>query len=440
MSKLKKAAKDIFSAGLQGVEPENAIKRHIRRSGNDLVTPNGTYDLTNYRNIYIVGGGKAGAPMAKAMEDILGERISEGLVIVKYGHGEETRKVKVLEAAHPIPDENGVQHTKELLNLLRRSQENDLVVCLLSGGGSALMIAPAEGVTLQEKQELTRHLLECGASIDEINTLRKHVSAIKGGRLAKVAYPSTVICLILSDVVGDNLSTIASGPTYPDGTTFSDCLEILERYGIKEKISKAIIAYLEMGCGNQEEETLKRGNPALERTENIIVGSNIQALQSARAKAETLGFNTLILSSSIEGETKDVAKVHAAIAKEIIASENPIKKPACILSGGETTVKIEGTGKGGRNQEFALAAAIEIEGIKGVTILCAGTDGNDGPTDAAGAIVDGDSISRALKKGLKVRDFLDNNDSYNFFSIQGDLLKTGPTKTNVMDLRILLVR
>ncbi|MEE8423531.1 MAG: DUF4147 domain-containing protein, partial [Thermodesulfobacteriota bacterium] len=308
-----------------------------------------------------------------------------------------------------------------------------------SGGGSALMIAPAEGVTLQEKQELTRHLLECGASIDEINTLRKHVSAIKGGRLAKAAYPSTVICLILSDVVGDDLSTIASGPTYPDGTTFSGCLDILERYGIKEKISKTIIAYLEMGCGNQEEETLKRGNPALERTENIIVGSNIQALQSAKAKAETLGFNTLILSSSIEGETKDVAKVHAAIVKEIIATENPIKRPACILSGGETTVKIQGTGKGGRNQEFALVAATEIEGIKGVTILCAGTDGNDGPTDAAGAIVDGDSISRALKKGLKARAFLDNNDSYSFFSIQGDLFKTGPTKTNVMDLRILLV-
>ena len=436
---MRSTAEDIFFAGLQGVEPENAIKRHIRRSGNDLVTPNGTYELNHYRNIYIVGGGKAGAPMAKAMEDILGERISEGLVIVKYGHGEATRKVKVLEAAHPIPDENGVQHTKELLGLLKRTQENDLVFCLLSGGGSALMIAPAEGVTLQEKQELTRHLLECGASIDEINTLRKHVSGIKGGRLAKAAYPSTVISLILSDVVGDDLSTIASGPTYPDGTTFSGCLEILERYGIKEKISKTIVAYLQMGCGNQEEETLKRGNLVLEKTENIIVGSNIQALQSARAKAETLGFNTLILSSSIEGETKDVAKVHAAIAKEIIATENPIKRPACILSGGETTVKIQGTGKGGRNQEFALAAAAEIEGIKGVTILCAGTDGNDGPTDAAGAVVDGDSISRALKKGLKAREFLDNNDSYSFFSIQGDLFKTGPTKTNVMDLRILLV-
>jgi hydroxypyruvate reductase len=436
---MRATAEDIFFSGLNGVEPENAIKRHIRRLGNDLVTPNGTYDLNTYRNIYIVGGGKAGAPMAKAMEDILGERISEGLVIVKYGHGEETRKVKVLEAAHPIPDESGVRHTKELLDLLKRTQENDLVVCLLSGGGSALMIAPAEGVSLQEKQELTRHLLECGASIDEINTLRKHVSAIKGGRLAKAACPSTVICLILSDVVGDDLSTIASGPTYPDGTTFSSCLEILERYGIKEKISKTIIEYLEMGCGNQEEETLKRGNPALEKTENIIVGSNIQALQSAKAKAETLGFNTLILSSSIEGETKDVAKVHAAIVKEIIATENPIKRPACILSGGETTVKIQGTGKGGRNQEFALVVATEIEGIKGVTILCAGTDGNDGPTDAAGAIVDGDSMSRSLKKGLKAREFLDNNDSYSFFSIQGDLFKTGPTKTNVMDLRIMLV-
>jgi hydroxypyruvate reductase len=436
---MRATAEDIFFSGLNGVEPENAIKRHIRRLGNDLVTPNGTYDLNTYRNIYIVGGGKAGAPMAKAMEDILGERISEGLVIVKYGHGEETRKVKVLEAAHPIPDESGVRHTKELLDLLKRTQGNDLVVCLLSGGGSALMIAPAEGVSLQEKQELTRHLLECGASINEINTLRKHVSAIKGGRLAKAACPSTVICLILSDVVGDDLSTIASGPTYPDGTTFSSCLEILERYGIKEKISKTIIEYLEMGCGNQEEETLKRGNPALEKTENIIVGSNIQALQSAKAKADTLGFNTLILSSSIEGETKDVAKVHAAIVKEIIATENPIKRPACILSGGETTVKIQGTGKGGRNQEFALVVATEIDGIKGVTILCAGTDGNDGPTDAAGAIVDGDSMSRSLKKGLKAREFLDNNDSYSFFSIQGDLFKTGPTKTNVMDLRIMLV-
>jgi len=292
---------------------------------------------------------------------------------------------------------------------------------------------------LEDKQQMTKLLLEVGATIHEINALRKHVSRVKGGRLAKLAYPSTLISLILSDVVGDNLDSIASGPTVPDESTFGDCLDILKKYELQDKISSSVVEFLKEGAQGEHEETPKADDPAFERTQNVIIGSNILAVKAAEKKAQELGYNSLILSTLIEGETKEVAKVHAAIAKEILRTGNPIEKPACVISGGETTVTIQGQGLGGRNQEFTLAAAIEIDGWDGVVILSGGTDGTDGPTDAAGAIADGMTVNRAKELELDAQASLKENDSYNFFQPLDDLIITGPTHTNVMDLRLVII-
>ncbi|MFQ5901455.1 MAG: glycerate kinase, partial [Thermodesulfobacteriota bacterium] len=327
----------------------------------------------------------------------------------------------------------------EILSLLDKTREDDLVLCLLSGGGSALLTAPAKGITLKDIQILTDLLLRSGAAINEINSLRKHISLIKGGRIAGNAYPSTLVSLILSDVIGDDLSTIASGPTHPDSTTFADCIDILEHYRLKDKIPQNILNHLVKGVEGKEKESLKEGDIAFEKTQNSIVANNIQALLTAKDMAEDMGYRTMVISSSIGGETREVAKVHTAAIKEVISSGNPIKRPACIISGGETTVTVKGEGKGGRSQEFALASAIEIEGIENVVILSAGTDGIDGPTDAAGALVDGNTVKEAKAKGLNPQAYLDNNDSYNFFKPLNLLLVTGPTGTNVMDMRVMLV-
>jgi glycerate 2-kinase len=281
--------------------------------------------------------------------------------------------------------------------------------------------------------------LDSGATIHEINALRKHLSQVKGGRLAQAAYPSVLLSLILSDVIGDDLDSIASGPSVPDHTTFSDCLRIVDKYGLKPKMPSAVMEIFEKGARGEIEETPKPGDPVFERTQNLIVGSNIQALRAAEQKAADLGYNTLILSSFVEGETREVAKVHAAIAKEILSSENPVGRPACLISGGETTVTIRGRGWGGRNMEFVLASAIDIAGLKDVVVLSAGTDGTDGPTDAAGAVADGTSVPRAGEKGLDPVQYLRENDSYHFFESLDDLIVTGPTRTNVMDLRLVLV-
>ncbi|RKX97220.1 MAG: glycerate kinase, partial [Spirochaetes bacterium] len=307
------------------------------------------------------------------------------------------------------------------------------------GGGSALLPMPADGITLEEKQATTKVLLECGATIDEINSIRKHLSKIKGGGLMRLAYPANVISLILSDVVGDPLDIIASGPTVPDTSTFKDCMEIIKKYDIEKKIPYTVLKRIEKGLKGEIEETPKDGDPIFEKSENIIIGNNMKAVLAADKKARELGYNTLIISSMIEGETKEVAKVHGAIIKEVKRSGNPISPPACILSGGETTVTIKGKGKGGRNQEFVLACCIDIEGIDKVMILSGGTDGTDGPTDAAGAVGDGETVLRAKKIGLDADKYLNNNDSYHFFQKLDDLLITGPTNTNVMDLRILLI-
>jgi len=436
LDQLREYAKEIFYHGLKQVDPVVAIKKYVRRNGHKLIVNGNDFDLVNYNNIYVIGMGKASAAMAKGLEEVLGTMITGGIINVKYGHSLPLENIKVIEASHPVPDKSGVKGTYEIVDLLKQTNEKDLIFCLISGGGSALLPAPPEPITLEDKQKLTDELLKCGAKIHEINIIRKQLSNTKGGKLAHLAYPSTLISLILSDVIGDDLDIIASGPTAPDTSCTEDCYKIIDKYRLNECIPNSIKSYFEQ---KNNEQIPHPRHPCFENTHNIIIGSNIQALLGAKEKAVELGFETVLLSSFIEGETEDVAKVHTAIVKEIISTGNPINIPACILSGGETTVSIEHDGLGGRNQEFALAAAIEIENIGNVLVLSAGTDGTDGPTDAAGAFADGSTVKRASEAGMDACYYLARNDSYNFFETLSDLFITGPTYTNVMDMRIILI-
>jgi len=437
--KMREHALQIFRAGLQAVDPVEAINRHVKLNDHVLLIADRRFDLKNYDRILVVGAGKAGAPMAKAIEDLLGDRIADGVIVVKDGHGLPLKKIKVCEASHPVPDDRGVQGTKEVLGLVEKAGKRDLVICLISGGGSALLIAPVEGISLEDKQETTRLLLACGATIHEFNTVRKHLSRAKGGRLAQMAYPATVASLILSDVVGDDLDVIASGPTVPDSSTFQDAEQILKGYGIWDQVAPAVRNHLVKGSSGEIEDTPKSGHAVFQQCSQMLVGTNLQALIAAGREAQRLGYHPLILSSKVEGEAREVARFYTAIASEILSSANPLKPPACVLAGGETTVTLTGGGRGGRNQEFALAAAMAINEIDGIIVLSGGTDGTDGPTDAAGAMADGTTLARARKKGLDAKDFLQRNDSYNFFQKLDDLLMTGPTRTNVMDIYLLLV-
>lgn len=435
----RKHALEIFKAGVDAVDPIKLINGAVDLKGHSLTVKSSTFDLSSYKNIYIIGIGKAAAAMALPLEKVLGNFLTEGIIIVKYGHTLPLKKVRIIEAGHPVPDEAGYQGAQECVKILQRSGNKDLIFFLISGGGSALFPYPVKGLTLADKQKTTSLLLEAGADIQEINTLRKHLSRVKGGRAAQLAYPGTLISLILSDVVGDKLDSIASGPTFPDTSTFAACLDIINKYHIKDSLPPAAWEIFNKGIQGEIEEIPKPGNPLFEKTHNMIIGNNLLALTAAQEKAEKLGYNTLLLSTSIQGETRDVAKVHAAIAKEIIVSGNPIKPRACVLSGGETTVTIQGQGQGGRNQEFVLAAAMEIAGMKNITLLSCGTDGTDGPTDAAGAIADGTTFNRAKNMEMDPAHYLKTNDSYHFFKRLNDLIITGPTYTNVMDLRIILV-
>ena len=435
----KKALEDIFRAGLKAVDPERAVKRYVRRQEKELFVGDYSYILDRFKRILLIGAGKGTAPMAKALEDILGGWLTNGLIIVKYGHGMPLKKINIMEAGHPIPDEAGLRATEELLKQVQECTEEDLIICAFSGGGSALLPAPSPPVNLDQKKETTRILLECGATINEVNEIRKHLSRSKGGWLAKEAYPATLISLLLSDVIGDRLDVIASGPTVPDKSTYSDCIKIIERYDLINRLPKGVVEYFKQGGEGILPETPKSGDPAFSKVQNLIVGNNRGALLAAKEQAVSSGYNTLVLSSQIEGEAREVAQVFAAIGKEICQVGLPISAPACILAGGETTVTIQGNGKGGRNQELALACAIAIDGWDRISMLSAGTDGTDGPTDAAGAIVSGLTCKRARQANLNPNAFLLANDSYSFFGSLGDLLKTGPTRTNVMDIICMLV-
>jgi hydroxypyruvate reductase len=444
LDEMKRMGKAIFSKALSAVDPSKILKDGIRIEKDRLwirIEENSEmiFNLNTFNKIFLVGTGKASNSMAQAIEEFFGDRMTQGVITTKYGHLLPLKKTEIVEAGHPIPDQKGYEGAKKIQSLLKESGSKDLVIFLLSGGGSALLPFPAGSIELKEKQEVTQLLLDCGADIKEINTIRKHISRIKGGWLARWAYPSTVIGFILSDVVGDQLDVIGSGPTVPDLSTFDEAWEILKKYGLLNKIASSIQKHLQLGKEGKVEETPKPGDIVFERVYNSLIGSNILALRAAEKEAKSLGFNTLILSSSIEGETREAARFHTAIAKEVISSGNPIPKPACILSGGETTVTIKGNGLGGRNQEFALSGALEISGIEKVVLLSGGTDGTDGPTDATGAVADHTTIQRAKSMGLDPKAHLENNDAYPFFQKLGDLLITGPTHTNVMDVRILLI-
>jgi hydroxypyruvate reductase len=424
---VRRQALRIFRAALKAAAPGEAVLRHVRLDGDTLIAAGQRYRLPAFRNIYVIGAGKATAQMARAIERLLGARIAAGEINVKDGHAATLRRIKINECGHPMPDQRGVAGARRIAKIASAAGADDLIVCLISGGASALLPLPTPPITLAEKQKTTRLLLHCGASIHEINCVRKHVSRIKGGQLARLAYPATLLTLILSDVIGDDLDVIGSGPTVPDRSTLADTRAILRKYGIGSKVLSGA------------QETPKPGDKIFENTRNVIVGSNPLAVDAAALEARRLGFRTLVLSTFLEGEAREVGRVHAAIAKEMRATGRPVQPPACVISGGETTVTVRGKGLGGRNQEFALATALDIAGLHNVMILSAGTDGTDGPTDAAGAIVDGTTLARARALGLNPTESLRNNDSYHFFEPLGDLIKTGPTGTNVADIQVILV-
>jgi glycerate 2-kinase len=421
----RKHALQIFRAALEAADPQEAVLRHLKFDGRTIVAGRRKYPVVKFDRIQVIGAGKAAAAMARALERLLGRRIASGWINVKDGHAGHLRRIHQQECGHPVPDERGVEGARRMAEIAREAGARDLLICVISGGASALTPAPIPPMTLVEKQELTKKLLASGATIHEINTVRKHLSSIKGGQLAKLAYPATMITLILSDVIGNDLDVIGSGPTVADRSTIDDARAVLAKYRIDQSV--------------EFHETPKPGDPALERVQNLIVGSNQQAIDAAAKKAKSLGYRTMVLSTRIEGETRDVAGVHAAIAKEILATGRPLRAPACVLSGGETTVTIRGSGLGGRNQEFVLAAAIALEGAGPVIVLSAGTDGTDGPTDAAGAIGDASTVEKARGQGLEAGRYLKENDSYHFFERIVGLVKTGPTGTNVMDVRVVLV-
>jgi glycerate 2-kinase len=436
---MRQHAREIFQAALKAVDPVEAILRHVKQVDDGLQIGAHRFKFEDYDRILVSGAGKAGAAMAQALEDLLGNRISDGVVVVKEGHGLPLQHVRLHEAGHPVPDARGIRGAEDVLTLVSAAGERDLMICVISGGGSALLVAPAEGVTLADKQEVTRLLLACGADIHEINTVRKHLSRAKGGGLARLAYPATVVSLILSDVIGDDLNVIASGPAVPDTSTFADARDVFRKYAIWNQVPESVRNRFQQGLAGDIDDTPKAGDAVFRRCYFELVGNNIQALIAASQEARRKGYQSLILSSTVEGEAREVAKMFVAIAKEVRGSGNPISAPACILCGGETTVTIQGEGKGGRNQEFALASAMIIDGMENIVVLSGGTDGTDGPTDAAGAVADGSTITRARANNLDPLDLLRRNDSYHFFQPLGDLILTGPTRTNVSDVYMVLV-
>jgi hydroxypyruvate reductase len=433
---LKADARRIFQAALEAADAGNALRRHVRVTRNFLHVGAEKLDLQLFERVVVVVVGKAAVAMAAALEEILGPRIGRKVVVTKHGHAGPSRHV--IEAGHPVPDEAGLGAARELDALLRELNARDLLLVGVSGGASALLPAPAGGVSLAAKQKTTNLLLRAGANIRQLNAVRKHLSYLKGGQLAALAYPATVVGLLLSDVVGDSLDVIGSGPTAPDSSTFRDAMNVLREFELVERVPQPVRRRLELGVAGKIAETPKADNPIFRNVHNVIIGSGRLALDAAALEARRLGYRPLILASSIEGETREVAAVHAQILRETVAWGNPLRPPACILSAGETTVTLKGHGKGGRNQEFALAAAFGIAGLPGVALLSGGTDGTDGPTDAAGAVADGSTIARAAALGFDAQQSLAQNDSYPFFDALGDLIRTGPTGTNVMDIHVLL--
>jgi hydroxypyruvate reductase len=436
----RQVAWQMIQAALAAVNPVAAVKNYYNRRP-ELVSQ----IKSTPGRVIVVGAGKASAPMAAAVAEIFGDKISAGLVIVKYGYTiipatihHPLSTIRIVEAGHPVPDEAGLQAAQEIARLLRDATEDDTVLCLISGGGSALLTLPVEPLTLGDLQATTEALLAAGVTINGVNTIRKHLSTVKGGQLARLAAPASVYSLILSDVVGDPLEVIASGPTVPDPTTFADTWAIIEQFQLQTVLPTAIIERLQAGRAGMLPDTPKPGDPLFERVHNVIIGNNRLAAEAAVKAAQAAGFAGQVLTTFMEGEAREVGRVAAALAKGLARDENPLTRPACLVLGGETTVTLRGKGKGGRNQEMALAAALALAGWPNLLITCFGTDGSDGPTDASGAFADGQTVARAQAAGLAPVEYLSCNDAYNFFAALDDLIITGPTNTNVNDLTFIL--
>jgi glycerate-2-kinase len=437
---LRKDALDILEVAVKAVDPYNSVIQSLNINGTNIALGNFTWDLNDFQEIYVIGGGKACGAMAHAIEDLFGDRITGGVINILKGTESlyKLKRISLIGASHPIPDEDGVKGVKLMMSLLDNLESSVLIIVLISGGGSSLLTIPAEDVDLQDIKKVTNRLLMSGATIDEINTVRKHLSCIKGGLLAKKAYPATIISLILSDVVGDSLDTIASGPTAPDKTTYYGAKKILEKYCIWDNIPVSVKTHLEKGVLEEISETPKEGDPVFKKVTNYLIGSNIIASKAAVKRARTLGYHSELVSTKIVGEARNVGISFAKLAKTLANGEYTVKPPAALVLGGETTVTVIGNGIGGRNMEVALAASVDVR-ESNILIATLATDGIDGPTESAGAIVDGDTLQRAHKLNLNPFKYLKNNDSYNFFRCLGDAIITGPTGTNVNDISIILV-
>lgn len=437
---LREHARAILHAGLRAADAAAAVRRNLRVQDTSLWVGPWQVDLQSFQRVWVVGFGKASVPMARAAEEVLGDWVSGGVVVTKHGDGARLRRVEVLEASHPLPGPDGVVAAGRVVEVVRAAKEEDLVLCLISGGSSALLCLPAEGLALEDKVAATDLLLRSGASIGEINAVRKHLSAVKGGQLARAAYPARVVGLVVSDVLGNPLDVIGSGPLSPDPTTYGDALGVLGRYGLLNRVPQAVRHRLERGAAGELPETPKPGDPVFDRVSLHVVASVVEGVEGAKAEADRLGYRTLILTTWMEGEAREVGRMVAALAREEVLKDRPASKPACLIMGGEPTVTVRGDGRGGRNQELALAAALGLAGLEGVLVATLATDGTDGPTDAAGAFADGATVGRGRSQGLEAERYLANNDSYTFFEALGDLIRTGPTGTNVNDLVVVLAR
>jgi len=432
----------IMGAALDAVDPAKAVKRHLHRDGTQLTLDNRAYDLAEFERVLLIGFGKASLPMGESTAKILGKYLSKGILTTKTDRRDLITQfppnVKILQGSHPIPDQRSIEGAQQTVDLLSTTTKKDLVIFLISGGGSSLLTLPVAEISLKDIQDLTGMLLACGATINEINCLRKHLSQVKGGQLVRWATPAQAASLILSDVVGDPLDVIASGPLVPDPTTYKDALAILQKYKIAGNIPAPIKEHLHRGADGRLPDTPKAGDPVFDQVQNAIIGNNYMAAKAAIMQAEAEGFNTLLLTTSLQGEARVVGQMLAAVLRQVVLTREPIPRPVCILTGGETTVTIQGNGKGGRNQELALATVAELAGLPDLMLITLATDGIDGPTDAAGAVVTGETLSRAQFSGLEPAEFLARNASYAFFDPLGDLLKPGSTQTNVNDLTFLL--
>ena len=437
----------IYWDAVRVVDPAGLIQSRVKKDGRTLIIHGQdttiSENLSRYEQVIVLGIGKASARMASAMESILGDELSKGFIITKYGHGLNLRKIQVMEAGHPIPDENSMEGAHILTQMASTADEHTLIINLISGGGSALFCLPIDGISLEDKRETTRALLASGAAIDEMNCIRKHISKVKGGGLATIAHPARLINLILSDVIGDRIDTIASGITAPDPTTFNEVLLILRKYALEDKLPQAVIKHLYLGAQGIIPETPKTDHPAFSNTVNIILGNNTLACSVACRSAQMLGYDARILSTALAGEASRAGACFSRIAKEIDSGRSALVKPAAVITGGEATVTIRGKGKGGRCQEMALAFACELyrisSGSQNIFFLSAGTDGSDGPTDAAGAFVTPELMTRMKEISAQAAVHLEENDAYHFFRDMGHLFKTGPTYTNVSDIQILIV-